>query len=165
MEKKRNAARIKSPYKIFKNGYLPFQLELPNKKIMEWIMAKNWKELDRFIGELTQPKGSIFQLAKNIIPIKDSEYILALRQAPDEDGIWHDDGSRILAFTLSLNAQPESIDGGELELRKKGEQDIQRFPIFPFGHGLFFLTGVHDFEHRVCKVIHGQRIIAAGWFT
>jgi len=41
---------------------------------------------------------------QSILDFQFCEHIIAIRKAPgDEEGIWHDDGSRSLGFSLSLN--------------------------------------------------------------
>lgn len=127
------------------------------------IEEEKWDELDREIQTILNPEGSLYQEIEKFIAIKKTEFILSLRQNPDEDGIWHDDGSRELAFTLSLTQ--EQIIGGDLELRHKEDKIIYTIPTPPYGTLTLFLTGVHHYEHRVLKVIKGKRLICAGWIN
>jgi len=92
-----------------------------NSAIKKAVLSKNYDELDRLIHIETKPGGIIFDTLKCFCPVNEIEFIISLRESHnewEEDGIWHDDGSRILAFSLSLTVnKPE---GGVLEFRKKG---------------------------------------------
>ena len=92
------------------------------------------------------------------------EHILSYRRGDDpfeEDGIWHDDGSRVLAFSLSLNVFG-AIEGGSLGFRKRGQAEIELGPFEP-GKLLIFNTGQDGYEHRTARVITGERLVCAGW--
>jgi Rps23 Pro-64 3,4-dihydroxylase Tpa1-like proline 4-hydroxylase len=94
--------------------------------------------------------------------------MLAIRDSQnewEEDGIWHDDGSRQFAISLSLNEFPETIEGGKLGFRKKGEEKITLIPTPKFGEMIVFLSGIHGYEHRTHQVTKGRRIILVGWFS
>jgi hypothetical protein len=148
-------------------GFTQISVELP-EKVREWVTNQDWAPLDLFFGELTsnRPEGKIFKALQSLGNFTSIEHMLALRSAPeDEEGIWHDDGSRVLAFSLSLNLDPGSIGGGGLYLKKKGAEDKGLSPIgpLPWGEMAVFLTGVHGYEHRVGKVSQGKRLIVAGW--
>lgn len=97
--------------------------------------------------------------------IKKTEFITPLRTPPDEDGIWHDDGSREMAFSIGLNLQPKNIEGGKFLFREKGTEEYLEFPPLAWGQLLIFATGTDGFEHRVLKVTKGQRLVIAGWLN
>jgi len=89
--------------------------------------------------------------------------MLALRQAPDEDGIWHDDGSRDLGFSLSLCLEPEKIQKGRFCLRHIESQRLTMISPPPLGTLTCFLTGKNGYEHRVEQVLSGNRLMLVGW--
>ena len=142
-------------------GYLVQQFSLPSKT-RTLVLAQNWPVLDAYMRELVAPDGELFKILSQHAQFKTIEHMLAMRDgasADEEDGIWHDDGSRVLAFSLSLNyfGLPQ---GGALEIRPKG-QAVQS--LGPYGPGtlVIFRTGVDGFEHRTCKVTAG--LVCAGW--
>lgn len=130
------------------------------------VQKEAWQELDQALAPLAQEGGIIFETLKEIINQKRIEYIVSVRDARspyEEDGIWHDDGSRPLAFSLGLTLEPSKVQGGVLQLRKKGEESGTNFGPLPFGRLCIFKTGVDGFEHRVLKVEKGLRVVMAGW--
>ena len=150
---------------FLKQGYLMLDLKLP-KQLDQWVEQKEWSEVDQWLFSETKPTGMIgSQIAKHLSSY-DCEHIISIRQQPDEDGIWHDDGSRDLAFSLSLNKDPSLIQGGALSLRNKEDRENEiQLQTQPWGRLIFFLTGKQGFEHKTCEVLRGQRIVAAGWAT
>lgn len=130
------------------------------------VEQQDWQGLDAYFQELTQENGALFKLMSEFVFCHDIEFIISIRDAEndwEEDGIWHDDGSRKLAFSLSLTAHPEQIEGGILEMRKKGEINSLKIKPFAYGTMIVFATGVSGFEHRINQVRKGRRIIIAGW--
>lgn len=97
------------------------------------------------------------------------ELMLAHRIGPQDEeheGIWHDDGSRDLAFSLSLNENHKSIAGGALGLRKKElPQQTQFINTQPWGTMIVFHTGKRGWEHKITRVTHGNRLVLVGWLT
>ncbi|GAB4016401.1 MAG: hypothetical protein Fur0010_16150 [Bdellovibrio sp.] len=147
------------------NGHKIIPVELP-EIVRSFVKNENWNELDHFIKIETRPEGLIGAIISQYIDHFEIEHIIALRKAPDEDGIWHDDGSRDLAFSLSLNPRPNEIIGGRLLLRNKGMPErIIPLQTQPWGHLILFLTGKQQFEHMTEAVQSGQRLVAAGWVT
>jgi len=155
---------ITSPL-LRQQGWLKFAIKLPST-IEQNVRAQNYELLDREVAKLLDSGGELRLIFNEFLVIEKTEFILTLRQPPDdEDGIWHDDGSRELAFSLGLNLEPQKIIGGELELRhKKGDLGYQFSPL-SWGEVLVFLTGVHGWEHRVLRVHHHHRLHAAGWIN
>jgi len=98
---------------------------------------------------------------------KTSSSIISIRSSeeyPDEDGIWHDDGSRVLAFSLSLTRHPGKPRSGKL--RSEGVRLLRLrhpFPLHRLAPMIIFGTGQSGFEHRICRVARGERVIVAGW--
>ncbi|HUP58382.1 MAG TPA: 2OG-Fe(II) oxygenase [Bdellovibrionota bacterium] len=149
-------------------GYLLKTIRLPSK-VRESVLARDWAGLDQAIRIETQARGAIFEALREEDPrFKEIEFIISIRSSrdyPDEDGIWHDDGSRLLAFSLSLTPEPESIEGGRLEIRKRGSAETESLPTPPYGTLIVFATGQSGFEHKINRVTAGERIIIAGWCT
>ena len=97
------------------------------------------------------------------------ELMLAKRSGPqdkEEEGIWHDDASRDLAFSLSLNDSPDLIEGGLIGLRRKDEPEAPSFiPTQKWGDLIVFHTGKRGWDHKVTRVTHGNRLVLVGWLT
>ena len=133
-------------------------------EIIELVQAENWLAIDRYFLEAERPGGALFEFMKSYLTFTSIEHIISIRTAPDdEDGIWHDDGSRILGFTLSLTSNPDKIVGGHLRFRKKNEKDFISLSTRPAGEMLIFKTGIYGFEHMVSAVTEGKRVLIAGW--
>lgn len=139
------------------------------------VEDKNYSELDKVAGELISQDGYLFKYIKEKFPSyfeksqHGFEYIISVREGPqdvDEDGIWHDDGSRLLAFSLSLNINPNSIKGGALLFRPRYDKEyVLSLETRPFGTLTVFATGQEDWEHKTSLVDKGTRVIMAGWLT
>ena len=146
-----------------KKGYCLTNIELPNE-VQIAVEQKDYNSLDSQLQELTSPNGVVFKFLKSFCALDNIEFIISLREAKnswEEDGIWHDDGSRILAFSLSLTLDlPQS---GVLEFRKKGETQSNKIPTPKYGDMLVFKTGIDNFEHKINQVTYGSRLIIAGW--
>jgi len=111
---------LKKP-ELFQNGFhLSF---FSIEEVRPLVLAKDWAALDQKVIELTRPGGKLFTFLKTFHDFTDIEFIISLRNASndwEEDGIWHDDGSRVFAFSLSLTMDSEKIEGGRLGVRRKG---------------------------------------------
>lgn len=149
--------------KLFTNGYNSQLWEVPSPWIKA-INAKDWSELDQLAAFSLSPEGQLFCKISKFCPIKKVEHILSLRSCPDEQGIWHDDGSRDLAFSLSLSL--EAFEGMGLSLRQKNRQDTA-ISLGPRDFGVLtcFLTGANGYEHRTEEVLSGERLVLAGWIN
>jgi hypothetical protein len=138
-----------------------------NSEILEALENKDWKKIDQIFLDAEKPGGFLFHFMQEFLDFETIEHIIAIRSAPgDEDGIWHDDGSRILGFSLSLTQNHEEVIGGELRFRPKNQKDRKDFQSFstrPLGRILLFKTGIYGFEHMVSEVKNGQRVVIAGW--
>lgn len=135
-----------------------------SEEILNCVQTANYHELDRQFHLLTAKGGDVFETLKKFCPVKEIEFIISLREAKndwEEDGIWHDDGSRILAFSLSLTIDPPI--GGVLEFRKRGVVQSQKIPTPAYGNIVIFKTGMDDYEHKINAVTAGSRLIIAGW--
>ena len=136
---------------------------LPSE-IIEFVRDENWLAIDKYFLEAEKPNGALFEFMKTFLNFKQIEHIISIRTPPDdEDGIWHDDGSRILGFTLSLTPHPEKIIGGHLRFRKKNDHDFLELSLRPLGEMLIFKTGIYGFEHMESAVTAGKRDLVAGW--
>lgn len=152
---------------LFQNGYLIQEFPL-DQRIREFASFEKWEDLDREIKNLTGPNGDLYYFLKRFQDFNEIEFIISLRDSEnewEEDGIWHDDGSRVFAFSLSLTLSPEKITGGALGIRKKGDEKFQEIKTPGFGNIILFLTGKYGFEHKIHRVVKGQRLIIAGWCT
>ncbi|NBU21784.1 2OG-Fe(II) oxygenase [bacterium] len=159
------------PPKIPNLGYFLISLKLP-EEIKRSVINRHWLALDQAIQKETQRGGIIFEELYKVLQFTQIEFIISIRSSleiPDEDGIWHDDGSRKLAFSLSLTLNPGEIKGGILEIRRRDQQSSfcpsHALPTPTFGTMIVFATGIYGFEHKINKVSQGERIIIAGWCT
>lgn len=155
---------LKKP-ELFKNGYHQSIFLLPSE-IKYFIDNEDWSNLDQRLWELTRKGEALYEFLKTYHDFNEIEFIISIRDSKnewEEDGIWHDDGSRVFAFSLSLTAQSNTIEGGKLGIRKKGEDSFHEIPTPEYGGIIMFLTGVYGFEHKIHQVIKGRRIIIAGW--
>jgi hypothetical protein len=150
-------------------GYLITQVDLP-ETIRKAVVTRSWVELDRLMAREVKAGGRIYDKLRGYADFSEIEFIIAIRSSleePDEDGIWHDDGTRLLAFSLSLTLDHENIEGGRLEIRKiHPDPAASEWISTPcFGTLIVFATGQQGFEHKINRVTHGERIIIAGWCT
>lgn len=141
----------------------PFD-EQTSSWLKQCLKEKDYLSIDRYFLEIEKPGGTLFNFLTNYLDFTSIEHIISIRKPPhDEDGIWHDDGSRILGFTLSLTPEHFSVEGGELRFKNKRDLDFTAISLRPFGHMLLFKTGIYGFEHMVTQVTQGERILIAGW--
>jgi hypothetical protein len=148
---------------LIQQGFLKSSFLL-DKCVMVFILDKNWKALDDYFIKLGMAGQPLYIFLSQYLRFNFTEHIIAIRSAPDdEDGIWHDDGSRFLGYSLSLNLAPESIEGGELTFKLKNSSEFHSFSPLPYGEIVIFLSGLYGYEHKVSAVTKGQRIVIAGW--
>lgn len=169
-------SRFLEPYasekeRIARQGYILSQIQLPAELRLA-IEKRDWPLVDQLIKTETSPGGAIFEELQKYGDFTEIEFIISIRsslQEPDEDGIWHDDGSRVLAFSLSLTLDSGAVEGGRLEMRKRvrseNGDETQSIPTPSFGTAIIFATGHQGFEHKINRVTGGERIIIAGWCT
>jgi hypothetical protein len=155
--------------KVFEQGYELQFLKLP-EHIRNCVEMRNWNALDQAISIETKPSGLVFEALQKYCSFQKIEFIISIRTSkiePDEDGIWHDDGSRKLAFSLSLTPNPEQLEGGVLEIRRRIHPPLPsvNIPTPLLGTLIVFATGQQGFEHKINRVTQGERIIIAGWCT
>lgn len=156
------ASRILSQ-ELQEQGFIVVDFKM-DERVRHFVVNKNWKELDEYFLEISRPKGPLNIFLSQFVEFHSLEHIIAIRSAPlDEEGIWHDDGSRLLGFSLSLNLEPEKIVGGDLYFKKKESTKFDLFPPQPYGKMIVFLSGVFGFEHKVSAVTQNTRINIAGW--
>jgi hypothetical protein len=135
-----------------------------DKFVLAALEKGNWKVIDDYFLMEAKPEGVLYKFLSEFLEFESIEHIIAIRQPPeDEDGIWHDDGSRILGFSLSLSQNHDQISGGELRFRPKGQSDFHSITTRPLGQMLLFKTGIYGFEHMVTAVTKGKRVVIAGW--
>jgi hypothetical protein len=144
-----------------------FYLPIDQFLIKDWIVDQDWNRLDQYLNRHFVSNNWILEKAKELTGIQAEciEYILSRRTPPDDEGIWHDDGSRKLAFTVSLTLNPAKVVGGQFSLRNKKNLQCFVYDCLPFGQGLFFPTGQGGYEHKVHAVESGDRLVFAGWLT
>jgi len=150
---------------LLTQGFILQSFEL-SKELPVFIKNKDWNKVDEYFRKLTSSSGELYQFLRKFHEFHSIEFIISIRDAEnewEEDGIWHDDGSRLMAFSLSLTESPEKIVGGKLGIRKKSENDFHLLSTPNFGEVIIFLTGHYGYEHKIHKVEAGKRIIIAGW--
>lgn len=155
---------LKQP-ELFRTGYHLTAFVLP-PGVERLIEAEDWTRIDQLFRELTAPDGALYLFLRTFHDFQTIEFIISVRDSSnpwEEDGIWHDDGSRVFAFSLSLTLVPEKIEGGKLGIRKKEETIFNEIETPSFGEIILFLTGLYGYEHKIHRVIKGKRIIIAGW--
>lgn len=155
---------LKRP-ELFTNGFHLSRFPLGDD-IRTLVEQENWEELDQAFKKLTAREGRLFKFLQEFHDFSDIEFIISIRDSKnewEEDGIWHDDGSRVFAFSLSLSLESDCIQGGRLGVRLKGAEHFLEIPTPSFGGIILFLTGLYGYEHCIHQVKEGQRIIIAGW--
>lgn len=153
---------LKKP-ELFQNGYHLSYFTLGDE-IRSFVQNEQWQELDDEFKKLTAKDGRLYKFLREYHDFESIEFIISIRDASnewEEDGIWHDDGSRVFAFSLSLTT--EAPQGGRLGVRAKGEERFTEIPTPGFGGIILFLTGIYGFEHKIHQVTGGKRVIIAGW--
>jgi hypothetical protein len=146
------------------NGSLITHFVLSDQ-IRQYVQGENWESVDYEFYQLTRPNGQLFQFLSQYHAFSSIEFTIAIRdsQNPDEeDGIWHDDGSRLIAASLSLTLNP-NIEGGVLEIKNKLTNKIKKYQCPSFGEMVVFLTGEYGYLHKINKVTKGKRIIVVLW--
>ncbi len=141
--------------------YFPLSEDIRNS-----VRNEKWNEVDEAFKALTLPGGRLFEFLKSFHDFQSIEFIISIRDADndwEEDGIWHDDGSRVFAFSLSLTEDSKSLIGGRLGIKRRSEENFATIPTPEFGGIILFLTGIYGFEHKIHQVTKGRRIIIAGW--
>lgn len=155
---------LKRP-ELFSNGFHLTYFTL-GEEIKSLVQKEDWNNLDAEFKKLTAPEGRLFKFLQGFHDFSAIEFIISIRDANnewEEDGIWHDDGSRVFAFSLSLTENPENIEGGRLQIRNTQTLNTMSIPTPSFGGIILFLTGLYGFEHKINQVTRDKRIIIAGW--
>lgn len=155
---------LKRP-ELFPNGFHLTHVPLP-EELRAHVQNEDWVHVDALVHGLVSEKGSLYNFLKSYHDFSSIEFIISIRDASndwEEDGIWHDDGSRVFAFSLSLTLSPEEIKGGRLGIRRKGEEIFMQIPTPSYGGIILFLTGTYGYEHKIHQVTTGRRVIIAGW--
>ncbi len=150
---------------LFKNGFHVAEFRIDDE-IRVQVQEKDWSGLDQSLKSLLSKGGRLYQFLLQFHEFDTIEFIISLRDADnswEEDGIWHDDGSRVFSFSLSLTEK--SPQGGALGVRQKGQESFIEIPTPALGGIILFLTGAYGFEHKIHQVTHGQRLVIAGWCT
>lgn len=155
---------LKNP-QLFQNGFHLSYYPL-NEEIRELVIKEDWEKLDQKFKELTKKDGGLYNFLQKYHDFNEIEFIISIRDASndwEEDGIWHDDGSRVFAFSLSLSLSADDIEGGRLQVKQKNSDSFYEIPTPSFGGIILFLTGLYGYEHKIHQVKKGRRIIIAGW--
>jgi len=152
-----------SKKELFKKGYT--QLFYPlSENIKNFVKEQNWEKLDQSFHKLMEKGGTLRSKLLEYHDFEHFELMLAVRDSSVEEGIWHDDGSRSFAFTLSLTLEHLKVQGGSLLFRKKGEpEQLTELPTQEFGALTLFLTGQYGYEHKVSAMSSGKRVVLVGW--
>lgn len=156
---------LQNQHKLAEYGHAQVEVYL-DEVIKDYIKYEDFESLDKHFQSLTEPDGRMFELLKDYCNFESIEFIISLRDSEnewEEDGIWHDDGSRKLAFSLSLTQNMPM--GGVLEFREKG-RELSTYILTPdYGNMIIFKTGFENFEHKINAVKKGSRLVIAGWCT
>ena len=149
-----------------KDGFFQVRLDLP-VEVGRFLEDQDYNKLDLYLKRSLEEGGILYNVLQHFCSIHKSEHLIAIRDGQyDEDGIWHDDGSRELAFTLALVRDLEQLDGGVLLFRRKSSpSQVYSIPTAPYGTLTIIKTGQQGYEHRVEKVTRGKRVICAGWIN
>ncbi|OUR96779.1 hypothetical protein A9Q84_10585 [Halobacteriovorax marinus] len=165
---KRNPMEIKNVQKfpllseIKKKGFLQMKLAFP-KELADALKLCNWQRVDQLLFEYLEVGAFLRTVLDQFHPYNTTEHMIAIRDArTDEDGIWHDDGSRHFAFTWSFNDDPE-LEGGELLFKVKNSTECTTITPPAYETLTVFLTGEYNYEHKVNKVSRGVRKNLVGW--
>ncbi len=148
---------------LTEHGFIKFHLPFPSE-FKEVVNTCNWEVVDQLIFKYLSKGELLHSVITHYQVFNFSEHIIAIRDAAtDEDGIWHDDGSREIAFTWSLN-DDDQLEGGELLFRSKSNSSqLESISPPPRETLIIFLTGKSGFEHKVNQVTKGRRKTIAGW--
>lgn len=157
-----------TPKEIFeRDGVWCGHLELP--EIMHtWVREENYKAIDEWAHKSLETGGEFREFLSQFGEFKETEHILALRAGPDdEDGIWHDDSSRLFAFSWALTQNANEVVGGELLFRAYGTpiEKATQIKALPAGGLIIFKTGQFGYEHKVNQVTYGKRFVFTGWLS
>ncbi len=155
---------LKRPHLLTQGFHLSF-FSLP-EEIKLFLRNEDWPAIDTCMQKLTAKDGLLFKYLSEFHDFNHIEFIISIRDAKndwEEDGIWHDDGSRVFAFSLSLSLEADQIKGGRLGIRRRGEDNFLEIPTPSYGGIILFLTGIYGYEHCIHQVTQGRRIIIAGW--
>lgn len=145
--------------------YISFKVD----ECFDWIEAienENWQQLIKKYQHFLNQQNPFTQVLRALKPYTKSEWMLSVRDANDsfqEDGIWHDDGSRVLAVSLSLTTC--LVEGGILALRNKKTKQTINLQTPDYAHALIFKTGVDGFEHKIHQVTKGKRVVMVTWLS
>lgn len=143
-------------------GFRLLELSLP-AEARALALAENWPALDALMGAWV--RATLAPRLQELARFTHLEHMLALREGDnpeEEEGIWHDDSSRVLAFSVSLNFW-ELPTGGTLGIRPLGSSAGLELGPYPPGTVIVFQTGQGGFEHRTSQVLKGRRLVCAGW--
>lgn len=164
-----NSTKTATPHCLLSGFYLKIELTLP-LDFHTSLLHEDYSNLDLVYTNSLKTNGFLWSELKKYCIFNALDGIVAIREAPfDDEGIWHDDGSRVMGFSLSLNENPHSIIGGNLLLRERyiypdsSDAGSTVFEPQPYGTLILFKTGHDSYEHRVTKVTKGKRIVLAGW--
>lgn len=158
----------------FSSGFLKAEVAIP-LSLQNLIAEGQWECAYREFICAMEDGQFLSKALKPLFPPEfssksfDYELMLSLREGPqaeDQEGIWHDDSSRDLIFSLSLTKDYEQISGGVLSLRKyEDKNQIIEIQTQPFGTMLFFPSGKGGWEHKIGRVTSGNRLVLVGWLT
>ena len=148
------------------HGYCVMPVGL-NRELREFIREQDFDAIDSHFQARLSPKADLFNQLRTLCSFTKTEFIISLRESNnewEEDGIWHDDGSRKIAFSWSLTPQHFAPRGGVLSLKRKGDaKDCALIKTPQFGEIVIFNTGQQGWEHKISQVNQGARLVIAGW--
>jgi len=145
-----------------KKGFMQMKLDFPSG-FAKSLKDCDWLEVDQKFAGYLEKNGYLRAILDQFHPYDTTEHMIAIRDAKvDEDGIWHDDGSRHFAFTWSFNDDPE-LQGGELLFKDRGSDECVVIDPPSYETLTVFLTGEYNYEHKVNRVLKGVRKTLVGW--
>src|SRR5690606_23964057 len=152
---------LKKP-ELFINGYHLSYFPL-SEEVRTLVSEERFEELDLIFKDLTSSEGALFKFIQKYHDISSIETMISLRDGSnecEEDGIWHDDGSRVFAFSLSLTL--DEVQGGRLGIKQRGRENFNPVPTPSFVGISLFITRLSGCEHTSHQVTKGKRCIIVG---
>lgn len=154
---------------VAKQGFCKTFINLP-VTWRNYCLEGNWETLYQEATAAMKPGQWLSNYLK-ALTAKDYEFELMLSQRvgpqdEEDEGIWHDDASRDMAFSLSLTLDELAVSGGTLGLRKKNDlSNLIEIPTQKYGTLLCFPTGKYGWDHKIARVTQGKRLVLVGWLT
>ena len=147
-------------HELRESGALPLFFDIPQ----DWkplISSQQYQELYAVIENDLTSEGPLFNQVQSYLhdflmaQLWSFEWMLAVRQGPEDEeleGIWHDDSSRSVAISLSLNSNPEDIQGGQLLMRRNSYSKMLSKNRYCNSHGHAISSSIHTGYYQPQKL-------------